>query len=302
MKQKGIFYTILSAVSFGIMPLLCSQAYDLGANAETLVFLRNVFAIMILFVLMKQKHISFAISRKDFKNTALVGIFGITLTALLLYNAYSYISLGTATTLHFLYPAFVALINYVFYKEHLAKSTVLVLLAATLGIFFFFEPGNGNSSIGILLAIASSISYAFYMTGVERRRLNQLNSYKLTFYLALIACFVMFFYNLVLNKMVWQLPLAAYGYAFLIGFGCSFFAVFTLQLGIKYLGASTAAIFCMFEPVTAVLAEWVLLGETLSVSKTMGCLLILGAVSVLILLDKKQSSASREELIEQFAD
>ena len=129
MKQKGIFYTILSAVSFGIMPLLCSQAYDLGANAETLVFLRNVFAIMILFVLMKQKHISFAISRKDFKNTALVGIFGITLTALLLYNAYSYISLGTATTLHFLYPAFVALINYVFYKEHLAKSTVLVLLA-----------------------------------------------------------------------------------------------------------------------------------------------------------------------------
>lgn len=35
MKQKGIFYTILSAVSFGIMPLLCSQAYDLGANAET---------------------------------------------------------------------------------------------------------------------------------------------------------------------------------------------------------------------------------------------------------------------------
>ena len=79
MKQKGIFYTILSAVSFGIMPLLCSQAYDLGANAETLVFLRNVFAIMILFVLMKLKHISFAISRKDFKNTALVGIFGITL-------------------------------------------------------------------------------------------------------------------------------------------------------------------------------------------------------------------------------
>ena len=66
--------------------------------------------------------------RQDFKNTALVGIFGITLTALLLYNAYSYISLGTATTLHFLYPAFVALINYVFYKEHLAKSTVLVLL------------------------------------------------------------------------------------------------------------------------------------------------------------------------------
>lgn len=112
----------------------------------------------------------------------------------------------------------------------------------------------------------------------------------------------MFFYNLVLNKMVWQLPLAAYGYAFLIGFGCSFFAVFTLQLGIKYLGASTAAIFCMFEPVTAVLAEWMLFGEALSVSKIMGCLLILGAVSVLILLDKKQSSASREELIEQFAD
>lgn len=290
MKHKGIFYTILSAVSFGIMPLLCSQAYDLGANAETLVFLRNVFAIMILFVLMKLQHISFNITKQDFKNTAIVGIFGITLTALLLYNAYSYISLGTATTLHFLYPAFVALINFIFYKEKLNKTTFLVLLSATAGIFFFLEPGNGGSSLGILLAICSSVSYAFYMTGVERRGLNQMNSYKLTFYLALIACFGMFFYNLILNKMVWHMPLAAYGYAFLIGFGCSFFAVFTLQLGIKYLGASTAAIFCMFEPVTAVIAEWLLFGESLSMEKIIGCVLILGAVSVLIILDKQHQN------------
>lgn len=291
MKQKGIFYTILSAVSFGIMPLLCSNAYDLGANAETLVFYRNVFAIMILFVLMKFQHIPFSITKKEFKNTAIVGIFGITLTALLLYNAYNYVSLGTATTLHFLYPAFVALINFIFYKEKLSKTTFLVLLVATVGIFFFFEAGNGGSIIGIALAICSSITYAFYMTGVERRGLNQINTYKLTFYLALIACVFMFFYNLLLNKMVWNMPLEAYGYAFLIGFACSFFAVFTLQLGIKYLGASTAAIFCMFEPVTAVIAEWILFGEVLSMEKIIGCVLILGAVSVLILLDKQSQSA-----------
>lgn len=291
MKQKGIFYTILSAVSFGIMPLLCSNAYDLGANAETLVFLRNVFAIMILFVLMKLQHIPFNITKHDFKNTAIVGIFGITLTALLLYNAYNFVSLGTATTLHFLYPAFVALINFIFYKEKLNKTTFFVLLVATAGIFFFLEPGNNSSIFGIILAICSSITYAFYMTGVERRGLNQMNSYKLTFYLALIACGFMFFYNLIMNKMVWNMPLAAYGYAFLIGFGCSFFAVFTLQLGIKYLGASTAAIFCMFEPVTAVIAEWILFGEALSMEKIIGCVLILGAVSVLILLDRQKQSA-----------
>ncbi len=39
-KTKGILYIILSAISFGIMPILAKLSYRGGANTYTTLFLR----------------------------------------------------------------------------------------------------------------------------------------------------------------------------------------------------------------------------------------------------------------------
>ena len=39
MKAKGILFTILSALLFGICPVLSTQSYQLGSNAMTLTLL-----------------------------------------------------------------------------------------------------------------------------------------------------------------------------------------------------------------------------------------------------------------------
>lgn len=300
-KNKGIFYTIISASCFGLTPLLCKFANEAGASAETLVFLRNLLVIPVLFIILKVKKIDLKLEKKQIWQSFLVGVFGMTATALLLYNAYNYLPVGTVTTVHFLYPVFVALIGLIFFKEKIPALKAIVLTIATCGVFFFLETGGTNLStsdliLGLVLSLASGATYAFYMAGVERFGLNKINSYKLTFYLAIYSCIVMFIYAVAVDSFtVFEMQPIGFVYAFFIAMGTSFIAVYTLQLGIKYLGASTAAIFCMFEPVTAVLGGWLILGESLSLMKIIGCVVILGSVTLLTVLDKKNEDAAKNK-------
>lgn len=294
-KSKGIFYTIVSAASFGLTPLLCVYAYGAGANPETLVFLRNLFVIPVLYIIIRVQKIDLKMDKATLFKAFLVGVFGMTATALLLYNAYNYLPVGTVTTIHFLYPVFVALAGLAFFKEKVSKLKGIILTVATCGVFFFLETGGNISTenliVGIILSVVSGVTYAFYMVGVERFGLNKINSYKLTFYLSVFSSIAVLLYALVMNKFVlFEMQPVGFVYAFIIAMGTSFLAVYTLQLGIKYLGASDAAIFCMFEPVTAVLGGWLILHEGLSLMKIVGCVVILGSVTLLTVLDKKNAN------------
>lgn len=115
MKSKGIFLTILSAIIFGFTPIIAKITYDLGSNGITLAFLRHAMVIPILYGIIKLQKVSLHITKTQLKNILLVGIFGSGLAILTLYSSYSYISVGSATVLHFLYPMFVSLLSLVFF-------------------------------------------------------------------------------------------------------------------------------------------------------------------------------------------
>ena len=297
-KAKGILYTVISAAAFGLTPLLCVFAYTAGANPETLVFLRNLFVVPVLFIICKVQKVDLRIDAKTAFKVAVVGIFGTTGTALLLYKAYEYLPVGTVTTIHFLYPVFVAIAGVLFFHEKISKVKAVVLLAATLGVFFFLEVPEGKTSqeltIGLVLTVISALTYAFYMVGSEQCNFKVINSYKLTLYISLFSGIAMFLYCLVTGKLVvGEMAPLGFLYAFIIAMGTSFLAVYTLQLGIKYIGASEAAIFCMFEPVTAVIGGWIFLHESLGLMKIIGCIVILGSVTLLTVLDKKAAEKAK---------
>ena len=292
-KSKGILFTIISAVAYGLTPLLCPLAYAANATPETVVFLRNFFALPILLGIILYQKIDMRISLKVLLQIILVSVCGMAITNVLLYSGYKYLPVGTVTTLHFLYPVFVSLIGILFFKEKLGKVKGLVLTIATCGIFFFIETGGSislqNALIGMAISIASGMTYSFYMVAIEQFKLKELNSYKLTFYITLFTSLSVGLYAICTNTFV-VFTMEPIGFVYTIGIaiGAAFLAVYTLQLGIKYLGATTAAIFCTFEPVTAVIGGMIFLHETLTVNKLIGCILILGAVTMLSILDKQK--------------
>ena len=74
---------------------------------------------------------------------------------------------GTATTLHFLFPVFVADLPGVL-RERIGGARLAALVLACGGIVFFLE-GGGHSLTGFFLAVASGLTYAFYIVGMDKR-------------------------------------------------------------------------------------------------------------------------------------
>lgn len=280
MRIKGIFATILSAILFGLTPLLTTMIYDYGATSMTVVFFRSLFVLPILAMIMYNQKISFQISRYDLKNVVLIAIFGSGLTTILLFSSYNYIDIGCATTLHFLYPVFVSLLCFFIYKQKISKHKQVALGLALIGALCFFDLSANAKPIGLFMAIASALTYAFYMVQLEKTRLAHENAYKVSFYLAVfitletLACSIIFPIHFVM-------PWKAYGLFIVLAIMSSFLAVVLLQKGIQYLGSSTASLFCLFEPITSVFCGWLVLGEALTLSKILGCILILIALVIM---------------------
>jgi len=83
--------------------------------------------------------------------------------------------------------------------------------------------------------------------------------------------------------------LPAYGYSLLIAILTSIIGIICLQQGVRYLGAATASILSMFEPVTSVIFGIVILQEQLTIVKAIGCFIILGAITGLIIFNNHQT-------------
>ncbi|MFQ7538223.1 MAG: DMT family transporter, partial [Clostridium sp.] len=285
MYTKGILYTVLSAVLFGITPLITTAVYGYGANSMTVVFYRSLFVIPMLAVIMKARGISFTISVRDLRNTGIIAVFGSGLTTILLFSSYTYIDVGCATTLHFLYPVFVSLLCFAVYHERLGRRKLLALGMAFVGALCFFDLTNTGSITGLIMAASSALTYAFYMVQLEKTRLSHQNAYKISFYLAIFILLETLVYHLLFSSIQFILPWNAYLLILLLSLVSSFLAVVLLQKGIQKLGSSTASLFCLFEPITSVICGVFFLQEALTPAKAAGCLIILTA---LIIMSREQ--------------
>lgn len=291
MYTKGILYTVLSAVLFGITPLITTAVYGYGANSMTVVFYRSLFVIPMLAVIMKARGISFTISVRDLRNTGIIAVFGSGLTTILLFSSYTYIDVGCATTLHFLYPVFVSLLCFAVYHERLGRRKLLALGMALVGALCFFDLTNAGSITGLIMAASSALTYAFYMVQLEKTRLSHQNAYKISFYLAIFILLETLVYHLLFSSIQFILPWNAYLLILLLSLVSSFLAVVLLQKGIQKLGSSTASLFCLFEPITSVICGVFFLQEALTPAMAAGCLIILTALIIMSREQKKKEAS-----------
>lgn len=281
MKIKGTLFTIISAIIFGFTPALANITYSLGNNALSMTFYRNLFVIPILLIVIKYKKIELKVSHYDLKNIFTVSIFGVAATTVLLYSSYFYIGIGTATTLHFMYPIFVALACRYIFNEKLGKKKIYALVLAFTGVLFFIDTGKGGNIIGVMMALTSSITYSFYLVWVEKKRLVKIIPYKLSLYIASFVSGALLIANVFFGYLRVLLPLKAYILIIIISFLTSFIAIILLQIGISLIGSSSAAIFCLFEPITSVISGTLIFNESITIYKIIGCLIIFFSITYL---------------------
>jgi len=279
--KKGYIYTALSAIIFGLMPLLTKIIIARGATSLTIAFFRVFYVTVVLFFVLKIKNIDLRLEKRDFLSAILTSIFGSGLTIIILNESYNYVDTGIATSLHFLYPLFVAILCCFFYGEKIKKKQIISLLFALVGIICFMSKGNG-SLFGYFLAIASGLTYAFYLVKMDKTGLVKMNALKLSFYLALFTTIEIFTMNLFMQDVVFKMDAIAYGLLLVLALSSSFLATVLLQKGVLLLGSTRASFICLLEPVTSMIMGILWLNEALTFNKGLGGLAII--ISLIIFL------------------
>lgn len=279
--KKGYIYTALSAIIFGLMPLLTKIIIARGATSLTIAFFRVFYVTIVLFFVLKIKKIDLYLEKRDLLSVMLTSIFGSGLTIIILNESYNYVDTGIATSLHFLYPLFVAILCCFFYGEKIKKKQIISLSFALVGIICFMSKGNG-SLFGYFLAIASGLTYAFYLVKMDKTGLVKMNALKLSFYLALFTTIEIFIINLFMQDVVFKLDAIAYGLLSVLALSSSFLATVLLQKGVLLLGSTRASFICLLEPVTSMIVGILWLNEALTLNKGLGGLAII--ISLIIFL------------------
>lgn len=281
--KKGYIYTALSAIIFGLMPLLTKIIIARGATSLTIPFFRVFYVTIVLFFVLKIKKIDLYLEKRDLISAILTSIFGSGLTIIILNESYNYVDTGIATSLHFLYPLFVAILCCFFYGEKIKKKQILSLSFALVGIICFMSKGNG-SLFGYFLAIASGLTYAFYLVKMDKSGLVKMNALKLSFYLALFTTIEIFTMNLFMQEVVFKMDVLSYALLLVLALSSSFLATVLLQKGVLLLGSTRASFICLLEPVTSMIVGILWLNEALTFNKGLGGLAII--ISLIIFLKK----------------
>lgn len=283
-KITGIIYTVVSSAAFGVMPIFAKVAYGGGTNTITVLFLRFFLAALIIFPYLVITKKNFIITKEGIIHIIFLVIIGYTATTYTLFLSYNYITVGLATTLHFIYPVIVTVWVVILYKEKLYWSKILAMGLSVMGIFLLVGNCGGSANIkGICFAISSGFFYAYYIVEVSHSKVNKIDVFVLNFYLVSTAALIFLIIGMISGGLDFNMK----PYSFLASGGIALVStVLALTMflkGIKIIGPSNAAILSTLEPIVSIFLGVLILKEQFSTASVIGCVLILFSVIILTL-------------------
>ena len=281
----GVVAVVAAASIWGTLGLFAKILYAQGVSFESLVAVRasvGWLAVMV-FVLATGKAKSLRVQGRDLAFLAPLGLVGIGCFYLLYFYTVGESTVGTAAILLYSSPAFVVVLARLFLNEPLNAAKALALFLTAGGIFLVagaYDPSNLEvTPIVLLTGLLSGLTYGLY----------SIFGRPVTGHLvpSVILSYALFFGSLLL--VVAALPtldtlagLPTSSYVLLLMLAVVHttlgFALYTFGLG--RLGAGRAAIVATVEPVVAGALGTALLGETLTVPKAIGALLVISGAAL----------------------
>jgi drug/metabolite transporter (DMT)-like permease len=291
-RRIGLILIIISATSFGVMPIFARLAYNAGAEPITVLFLRFTIAALVMNLIM-------VLGRTVYPR-------GLILLELILLGAICYVgeslayflalkmtSAGLVALLLYIYPALVTALSAIFLKEHLTRVKIVALFLALSGTALTLRISGYGSLLGILLGIAAAVDYAIYILLGSRilRRSGPMGSTTV-----IITSTAGVYAGIVAIRGV-TYPATSTGWIAIIAIALisTVLAFVTFFAGLKRIGPTSASTLSTFEPIVAVVLAAIVLGETISPFQIFGGILILAAVMLLATSDKWRGKLRRDK-------
>lgn len=211
---------------------------------------------------------------------------------MLLFEAYQYTSVATATLCYYMAPIFVILVSPILFREKLTGKKLLCVAVALAGMVMVsgvLEAGFGGVGElkGVLLGLGAAALYASVI--VLNKQLRDISAYDKTIVQLGIAAVVMLPYVL-LTEDLSAISFDAVAVVMLLIVGVVHTGVaYACYFGpIGALPAQTVALFSYIDPVGAVILSALVLREPMGFWGAVGAVLVLGAALVSELPERKK--------------
>lgn len=200
---------------------------------------------------------------------------------ILLFQAYRYTSIASATLSYYFAPLFVMILSPILLKERLTIFKAGCMIAAIGGLFLILDVGGGfmltdHNTIGILYGLSAAALYASVI--LMNKFIKNLSGFETTFIQLIAASLVLVPSILFQRGSGWSsLKPQALMLLLLVGVlhtGLAYLLYFT---GMKTTKGQTVAMISYVDPIVAVMLSIVFLGEGITIIKIIGGILILGA-------------------------
>lgn len=294
--HKGLIYIILSAMGFGIMPIFAKFAYEGGISPSTLLALRFIISGGLLFFYLRISGTSAKVTKKELIYLFLLGGVFYSATSIFYFTSIKFIPTALTVLLMYTHPMMVAILSSVFDKEKVTFKMCLAMGVAFIGLILIL--GNSFATringIGILLAMASAVSYSIYIF-ISSRVVKGVASIVATSYISIFAFIGMLGIGLFQREISFNfnptvvLPLAA------LVFISTILAILFFLRGIEALGPTRATIISMFEPVFAAVFSMVIFSEALTLLQYIGGMAVLSGAIMVIIMKNEGIAVSGEK-------
>ncbi len=276
---KALIKITASMLIFGTIGIFVRH---IALPSGFIAFARGVLGTFFLFatMLITKKRLSFSAIKKNLILLVVSGIC-IGINWILLFEAYNYTTVATATVCYYLSPVFVILASPFILRERLTVRKLICVAVALFGVVLVsgvMTEGIGGIK-GMLLGTGAAVFYASVV--LMNKRIRDIPAYDMTVIQLACAAVTILPYTL----MAEDISLSAFdvrtvGMLIVVGAVHTGLA-YALYFGaVSKLPAQTAAVFSYVDPAFAIILSALFLKEPMDIYGVAGAVLVLGSTLI----------------------
>ena len=292
-KLNGVFYAAVSSASVGFSPLFSLGLLTAGWSGFDVLSYRWLIAgvVLMIYALCKKKSLRLNSMSEAWKIFLLSALRSITSITLLIW--YANISSGIASTINFMYPVIVTLCMMIFFGEKRSFMDIVAIAVSIFGVYLLASGDSivvegGNTRLGLRCSLISAFSFAAYYIVMKQVRADKIEVVKFTTWIMMLSAFYFIVCAFIFQGKI-TLISGTSNWMNVLGLGlwATMVSNITGVKAIRRIGPTHTSILGALQPVTAVILGVLFLGEHLYLRSCIGITLILIAVSVVVMHQKK---------------
>lgn len=292
-KLNGVFYASISSASFGFSPLFTLGLLAAGLTSFDVLSYRWLIAgiVLMIYAFCKKKTLRLNSFDEAWKVILLSLLRSITSVTLLI--GYANISSGIASTINFMYPVIVTICMMLFFGEKRSAIDFVAIAASIFGVYLLASGDSivvegGNTRLGLICSLISAFSFAAYYIVMKRVRADKIEVVKFTTWIMMLSALYFIICAFVFEGKLTMVPdFKSWLYILGLGLWATMVSNITGVKAIRRIGPTHTSILGALQPVTAVILGVIFLGEHLYLRSCIGMTLILVAVTVVVMHQKK---------------